>query len=70
MKDERNEYGQFLKLEFLTYAPIDLDGVVKEMMTERDVELLNTYHRQVYEKLEGYLTEEEREWFKEATRAI
>ena len=70
VKDERNEYGQFLKLEFLTYAPIDLDGVVKEMMTERDVELLNTYHRQVYEKLEGYLTEEEREWFKEATRAI
>lgn len=70
VKDEKNEYGQFLKFEFLTYVPIDLDGVVKELMTERDVELLNEYHRQVYEKIGGYLTEEEREWLWGVTRAI
>lgn len=70
VEDEKNEYGQFLKFEFLTYVPIDLDGVVKELMTERDVELLNEYHRQVYAKIGGYLTEEEREWLWEVTRAI
>ena len=39
-------------------------------MNERDVELLNNYHRQVYEKISPYLTEEEAEWLKENTRAI
>lgn len=70
VKDEKNEYGQFLKFEFLTYVPIDLDGIEKELMTNRDVELLNEYHRQVYDKIGGYLTEEEREWLWEVTRAI
>lgn len=70
VEDEKNEYGQFLKFEFLTYAPIDLEAVVKELMTYRDVELLNEYHRQVYDKIGEKLTEEEREWLWEATRAI
>ncbi len=70
VEDEKNEYGQFLRFEYLTYAPIDLDGVEKSLMTERDVELLNAYHKAVYEKLSPYLEEEEKEWLKEATRAI
>ena len=67
---EKNEYGQFLKFEFLTYVPIDLDAVEKSLMTERDVKLLNEYHKQVYEKIGPHLTEDEREWLKEATAAI
>jgi len=70
VKDEKNEYGQFLKFEFLTYVPIDLDAVEKSLMTERDVKLLNEYHKQVYEKIGPHLTEDEREWLKEATAAI
>lgn len=70
VEDEKNEYGQFLRFEYLTYAPIDLEGVEKALMTERDVELLNEYHRKVYEKLSPYLEAEEKEWLKEATRAI
>ena len=37
-KDEKNEYGQFMKFEFLTFVPIDVDAVDKNLMTERDVE--------------------------------
>lgn len=70
VKDEKNEYGQFMKFEFLTFAPIDLEAVDKSLMTERDVELLNEYHRQVYEKIGPYLDEDEREWLKGATAAI
>lgn len=69
VKDEKNEYGQFMKFEFLTFAPIDLEAVDKALMTERDVELLNEYHRQVYEKIGPYLDEDEREWLKGATAA-
>lgn len=70
VKDEKNGYGQFMKFEFLTFAPIDLEAVDKSLMTDRDVELLNEYHSQVYEKIGPYLTEEERGWLKDVTRAI
>ena len=68
--DEKNQYGQFLRFEFLTWAPIDLDAVDPQYMDENDIRRLNGYHREVYEKISPYLTEEERVWLKEATREI
>lgn len=69
-KDVQNEYGQFMRFEFVTLAPIDLDAICTEYMEAGDVELLNRYHREVYEKISPYLTEEEREWLKEYTRPL
>ena len=70
VEDEKNEYGQFLRFEYLTYVPIDLEVIDREIMTERDVELLNRYHEQVYEKISPYLDEDERVLLAEATRAV
>lgn len=70
VEDEKNEYGQFLRFEYLTYVPIDLEVIDREIMSERDVELLNRYHEQVYEKISPYLDEDERAWLAEATRAV
>lgn len=67
---EKNEYGQFLKFEFLTYVPIDLDCVNVDIMEEQDIAYLNEYHAQVYEKIAPHLTEEEAEWLKEVTRTV
>ena len=39
-------------------------------MRPEDVELLNQYHRAVYEKISPYLEGDEKEWLKEATREI
>ena len=69
-KDEKNEYGQFMKFEFLTFVPIDVDAVDKNLMTERDVELFNAYHKAVYEKISPYLEGDEKEWLKKVTAAI
>lgn len=69
-KAEKNEYGQFMEFEFLTFVPVDLEALDKSLMSERDVELLNAYHKEVYEKISPYLTEEESAWLKENTRAI
>ena len=69
-KAEKTEYGQFMCFEFLTMVPFDLDGVVPELMSVRERNLLNDYHAQVYEKISPYLNEEEKEWLKDATRAI
>ncbi len=68
--DEKNEYGQFMRFENLTYCPIDLDGIDPELMTERERGWLNDYHAMVYEKIAPYLNEAEREWLVEYTRAI
>lgn len=69
-KAEKNEYGQFMEFEFLTYVPIDLDALDVSLMEKRDVEYLNAYHKQVYEKISPYLNEEERAWLREATREV
>ncbi len=70
MLDEKNGDGQFLSFKMLTYVPIDLDLIDKKWMQPRDIELLNAYHRDVYEKLAPYMNEEELVWLKEATREI
>lgn len=69
-KAEKTEFGQFMKFETMTYAPLDLDGVIKELLSKEEIEYLNNYHQMVYEKVSPYLTLEEKEWLKEYTRAI
>lgn len=69
-KAEKNEYGQFMEFETITYAPIDLDAILPEEMTATERKLLNDYHKMVYEKISPYLEPEEKEWLKEYTREI
>ncbi len=67
---EKTEYGQFLTFETLTMVPIDLDAVLVENLSERERQLLNAYHKKVYETLSPYLEAEEVEWLSEATREV
>ena len=69
-KDVKNEYGQFMYFENITYAPIDLDAILPEEMSLAERRRLNEYHKRVYETLAPYMTEEENVWLKEYTRAI
>ncbi len=64
VKSEVSEYGQFLKFVPLTMVPIDLDGVDFSLLSPKQVEELNAYHKEVYETISSYLTEEERNWLK------
>ncbi len=69
-KAEKNEYGQFMEFEVITYVPIDLDAIIPEEMTARERGLLNNYHKLVYQKISPFLNAEEKEWLKEYTREI
>lgn len=69
-KGEKNEYGQFMYFENITYAPIDLDAIDPEAMTKRERAMLNEYHAMVYRVLSPYMTAEENEWLKQYTRAV
>lgn len=69
-KGEKNEYGQFMYFENVTYVPIDLDGIDPEQMTSTERARLNAYHEMVYATIAPLLTEDEAAFLKEYTRAI
>lgn len=69
-KGIKNEYGQFMYFENLTFVPIDLDAIAPEIMSEVEKKRLNDYHAEVYRVIAPHLTEEEQVWLKEYTRAI
>lgn len=69
-KAEKTEYGQFLNFEDLTLVPFDLDAVNVSLLDCKEKQLLNDYHSRVYTEISPYMTEEENEWLKEATRAV
>lgn len=70
VKGTNNFYGQFMHFEPLTFVPFDLDGIDPTKMTQDEIEWLNAYHAQVYDTLQPYLNDEEKDWLKNATRAL
>lgn len=69
-KAEKNEYGQFMCFEDITYCPIDLEAIIPEKMNDKEKAWLNEYHANVYKVISPYLNEDEKAWLKENTRAI
>ena len=51
-------------------VPFDRASILPEMMTNRELELLNEYHAQVYAAVSPYLTEDERAWLAQETAPI
>ena len=63
-------FGKFLQMESLTLCPIDTAPIDVDMLLPEEVEWLNAYHREVFEKLSPYLGDEEVEWLAEATKPL
>lgn len=59
-----------LEFETLTWVPIDLRLVDAEILTRREKDWLNAYHRTVREKVSGLLDDRERNWLRNATQPI
>jgi Xaa-Pro aminopeptidase len=71
VKDKQTEYGgQFMKFDVATYCPIDLDGIIIDMLTKKERVFLNNYHKDVYNLLSPYLNDEERNFLKKETREV
>ena len=67
---ESTAFGDFLKFETLTLAPIDTAPIVLEILSTEEREWLNSYHRRVYESLSPYLEGNDKEWLRKATLPI
>ena len=62
VKREKNDFGQFMGFEPLTFVPFDRKVIDAGQMDEKERSLLNAYHKRVFEVLEKYLEADEREW--------
>ena len=57
-------------MESLTLCPIDTAPIDVDMLLLEEVEWLNAYHREVFEKLSPYLEDEEVGWLAKATKPL
>jgi len=59
-----------MSFETITLAPIDLNLVERDLLTDAEQAWLNAYHARVFETLAPLVDEETRAWLKQVTRAI
>lgn len=59
-----------LGFEPLTWCPWEREALVKDMLTEAEIQWIDQYHRQVYEKVAPLLDEEVRRWLAEVTAPL
>ena len=69
-KYKTTEFGEFLQFDPLTLCPIDTAPIDVSMLSDEEVEWLNSYHRRVYDAIASHVNMEEREWLREATKEI
>jgi len=65
-----NAFGRFMKFRTISYCPIDLEGIIPEMLTSDEKKWLNGYHETVRERLNPHLLPEERKWLACATEEV
>ena len=64
------EFGSFYDFETITLCPIDTTPIIKKMLTKKEIDWFNNYHKMVYNTLKKYLSKEEKVWLKNKTKAI
>jgi Xaa-Pro aminopeptidase len=69
-EDEETEFGQFLKFDTVSLCYIDKSLIDISLLDLKEIDWLNNYHCEVYEKLSPYLEEDEKKWLKEKTESI
>lgn len=69
-ESETNIHGTFYEFETLTFCPFFKNDIVKDILSEEEVNWLNSYHKTCEEKLAPYLEGEVKEWFLELVRPI
>lgn len=69
-EDMKTPDGNFYSFDTLTRVYIDTSPVIKEMLSEMEIEWLNNYNNKVYEDLAPYLNDEEKEFLRTKTQTI
>ena len=60
---ESTEFGDFYEFETLTLCPFFKETIVKDILSEEEIQWLNNYHKTCEEKLGKYLEGDIKSWF-------
>lgn len=63
----KTDFGEFYKFEQLTLCPINTETILWDMLSPEETNWLNEYHETVYSKLSPLLSDEEKQWLRNAT---
>nr|WP_202927749.1 aminopeptidase P family protein [Undibacterium crateris] len=67
---EANEFGDFLQFETLTLCPIDVRCILPQLLNHEELQWLNQYHQQVWQRLSPHVSGAASDWLRQATQAI
>lgn len=66
VEEENGFYG----FRPLTFVPFDREAIEASLLNNREKNILNSYHKQIYDRISIYLGEEERLWLKKETEPV
>lgn len=69
-EDEVTEFGRFLKFDTVSLCYIDKSLIDISLLDKKEIDWLNAYHKEVYEKISPHLSEDEKLWLREKTEKI
>ena len=56
--------------ETISWAPIDRDLIEKSILLDNEINWINIYHQDVYNKVSPYLKSQEKEWLAKVTTPL
>ena len=69
-EDESSEFGSFLSFENLTYVPYEKSLIDTSLLTDDEIDRINSYHRKVFYMLSPYLDSYCAEWLRQYASPI
>jgi Xaa-Pro aminopeptidase len=69
-EDAETDFGKFLKFETVSLCYIDKSLIDVSLLDQKEIDWLNSYHAEVFEKLSPFLNDAERLWLKDKTSGL
>ena len=69
-KWKTTEFGPFFRFKTLTMFPYDKTLMDLSIMTPQEIEWVNNYHKEVFDRLSPFLNEEEKNWLADKTSPL
>ena len=70
VEDGVNFYGTWYKFKNVTYCPYDLEAIDVTLLTDEELNQINTYHQEVLETLKPYLAGDDLSFLQQATKPL
>ena len=67
---QKTEFGQFLQFETLTLCPLDKELIDTTLLTEKEVNWVDDYHKKVFAAVSPFLNGTEKKWLEKKCSSI